>query len=392
MSPSRTVLIAGAGIGGLAAAIALADAGYRVIVFERDETPDTSGAGIQLSPNATRALASLGALDLLASRAAEPERLLVANALSGATLAVMTLGKVMREKFGAPYLVCLRADLHEVLHRIASTRPEIELRFGSAVTDFSASGSGARANLLTGGKTEDIEGDALIGADGIRSVVRAQLDRGSAARHGGMSAWRATIPADALPANVEQPESVRVWLGPGAHLVHYPVGNGGEINLVAVTTDSEPTASWGEARSGTELFPYFQDWHAAPRAVLAAADAFRRWSIFEAPLMPRWAEGPVALLGDAAHGMFPFVAQGAATALEDAVALGSAMRNAGDVPEALQAYERLRKPRATQIQSAARNIGRIYHMPRPFGFGRDLVMKQIGGEGLMRQNAWIYRG
>jgi salicylate hydroxylase len=392
VSPSRTVLIAGAGIGGLAAAIALGNAGLRVILIERDREPDTSGAGIQLSPNATRALASLGALDALRARAAEPETLIVANALNGATLATMPLGAPMREKFSAPYLVCLRADLHDTLRGIAAAHPGIEIRYGSTLTDFAAGDTGVNVQIARGSETAEIAGDALIGADGVRSAVRRKLHPGSGPRHGGMSAWRATIARDALPASMEGGDAVRVWLGPGTHLVHYPVGDGREINLVAVTTDRQATESWGEERAPAEMLGHFESWHDFPRAVLAVPPLFRRWALFEAPLLSSWSKGAVTLLGDAAHGMFPFVAQGAATALEDAVALADELKRTREIAEALRAYEQLRKPRTTQIQSAARNIGRIYHMPRPFSFGRDLVMRRIGGDGLMRQNAWIYRG
>lgn len=392
MSPSRTALIAGAGIGGLAAAIALAKAGIRSIVLERDATPDPSGAGIQLSPNATRALASLGVLDAVAARSVEPRELIVANALSGAALATMPLAESMRRHFHSPYLVCLRADLHEALASAARNMPAIELYYGHALRDFASHGNGVSAQCEDrGGQARALEGDLLIGADGIRSVVREQLFRGSPARHGGMAAWRATIPLASLPA-IDGRDAVRVWLGPGGHLVHYPVGDGSQVNLVAVATDSRASQSWGEENTAADVLARFASWDETPRAVIAAARNYRRWSLFEAPLLASWGRECVTLLGDAAHGMFPFVAQGAAAALEDAVALGEVLQEARDLPGALHAYERQRRPRTTQIQSAARNIGRIYHMPRPFSFGRDLVMKQIGGAGLMRQNAWIYRG
>jgi salicylate hydroxylase len=391
VSPSRTALIAGAGIGGLAAAIALAKAGIRSIVFERDPVSDTSGAGIQLSPNATRALATLGVLDAVAARSVEPHELIVANALSGATLATMPLGERMRRNFHSPYLVCLRADLHEALASVAQNISAIELRYGWVLRDFVSSDNRVAAQYESVGHAQEIVGDALIGADGIRSTVREKLFRGSPARHGGMAAWRATIPLASLPG-IHGRNAVRVWLGPGGHLVHYPVGDGSRINLVAVAEDSRASQSWGEENSAAEVLARFVSWHDAPRTVIAAAKEYRRWSLFEAPLLPSWSKEAVTLLGDAAHGMFPFVAQGAAAALEDAVALGETLRDADDIPHALRTYEQMRKPRTTQIQSSARNIGRIYHMPRPFSFGRDMVMRQIGGEGLMRQNAWIYRG
>lgn len=392
MSRSRTVLVAGAGIGGLASAIALANGGFRVLVFERNYKPDTSGAGIQLSPNATRALKNLGVLDALNPRAVEPSELVVANAISRALLAKMPLGNTMREKFGAPYLVCLRADLHDALAKIANDHPDIEMRYGSMITDFASHSRGVTAQIEHGRRAEEILGAALIGADGIRSQIRAQLHPGTGPRHGGMSAWRATIPAASLPEDMRGRNEVFVWLGPGAHLVHYPVGDGSEVNLVAVTMDKQATDSWGEEAATADVVSRFAEWNETPREVLRAAPQFRRWSLYEAPLLSAWGKGAVTLLGDAAHGMFPFVAQGAASALEDAVALGEKTKDAEDMPAALRAYERIRLPRTREMQSAARNIGRIYHLPMPFSFGRDLVMERIGGEGLLRQNEWIYRG
>jgi len=388
----RTVLVAGAGIGGLAASIALANAGFRTLVFERDPVPDVSGAGIQLSPNATRALAKLGALAAVTAKSVEPEELLVSNAINRALLATMPLGRTMREKFKSPYLVCLRADLHEALAKIAADHPAIELHYGSMLEDFAMQGAGVTARVVRGQQVEEITGAALIGADGIRSVVRAKLHTGTGPRHGGMSAWRATIAANLLSEEMRGKSQVRVWLGPGAHLVHYPVGDGSRINLVAVTMERQATESWGEEVPQEEVARRFAHWDAVPRAVIETAPQFRRWSLFEAPLLSAWGKGEVTLLGDAAHGMFPFVAQGAAAALEDAVVLAETLRDTEDTDSALRSYERLRMPRTQQIQSAARNIGRIYHLPMPLSFGRDLVMKRIGGAGLMRQNAWIYSG
>lgn len=392
MSRSRTVLIAGAGIGGLAASIALANAGFRAIVFERDKVPDTSGAGIQLSPNATRALATLGALETLRPNAIEPGRLVVSNASNRATLAAMPLADAMEKEFGAPYLVCLRADLHEALAKIAADHPDIELRYGSALTDFATHSRGITAQIERNRQVEEIAAPALVGADGIRSSIRARIHPGTAPRHGGMSAWRATVAAASLPSEIDSERNVSVWLAPGAHLVHYPVGDGSMVNLVAVTADRNATESWGEETPKEEVLQRFEGWSQTPRAVIGAAEQFRRWSLFEAPLLPDWGKDHVTLLGDAAHGMFPFVAQGAASALEDAVVLANELRGTEDFDAGLRAYERIRKPRVQKIQSAARNIGRIYHLGKPWSYGRDAVMERIGGEGLMRQNAWIYRG
>ena len=392
MARSRTVLIAGAGIGGLAAAIALARENFRVIVFERSEAPETSGAGIQLSPNATRALISLGALDEVRARAIEPSALIVGNALNRAVLAAAPLGARAQEMFGAPYLVCLRADLHNALMKVAGDYPDIELRYGTTLSDFAIHGRGVTALAERNRQTEEIPATALIGADGIRSAIRLRLHGAAKPILRGMAAWRATVSAAALPDDLRGKDDVRVWLGPGAHLVHYPVGDGSRINLVAVTPDTHATESWGEAADANAMMPYFARWNEVPRAVLGQAKEFRRWSLYDVPSLPFWGTGAVTLLGDAAHAMLPFIAQGAGSALEDAVVLAKHLREADNIASALRVYERERMGRVRRMQEAARFAGRVYHMAAPWWHGRDFVMEKIGGAGLMKRNDWIYRG
>jgi salicylate hydroxylase len=389
---SRTVLIAGAGIGGLAAAIALARANFRVVLFERNEQPETSGAGIQLSPNATRALAAIGALDEVKKRAIEPSALIVANGINRAVLANAPLAAAIETQFGAPYLVCLRADLHDALMKVADDHPDIERRFGTTIGDFATHGRGVTALAERARQTEEILGIALIGADGIRSAIRARLHPGAKPTHRRMAAWRATIPASALPDDLHGKQEVRVWLGAHAHLVHYPVGDGSKVNLVAVTPDRHATETWGDVADKNEMMPFFARWNEIPRAVLNEAKEFRRWSLYDLPFLPYWGRGAVTLLGDAAHAMLPFVAQGAAAALEDAVALAKNLENAEETAKALRAYEIERMGRVRRIQDAARFVGRVYHLPAPWWHGRDFVMEKIGGAGLIRRNAWIYRG
>lgn len=392
MARSRTVLIAGAGIGGLAAAIALARENFRVVVFERNETPETSGAGIQLSPNATRALAALGALEEVRKRAIEPSALIIANGVNRAVLANAPLGANIQEKYRAPYLVCLRADLHDALAKVASDHPDIELRYGTVISDFAMHGRGVTALAVRNHETEEILGAALVGADGIRSAIRLRLHADAKPVHRKMAAWRATIPASALPEDLRGKHDVRVWLGPHAHLVHYPVGDGSDCNLVAVTPDQNETESWGEAADKNELLPLFARWNEIPRAVLAQAKEFRRWSLYDLRFLPFWGNGAVTLMGDAAHAMLPFIAQGAGAALEDAAALAKNIASIEDTPAALRAYEIERMKRVHRMQETARFVGRVYHMPGPWWHGRDFVMEKIGGAGLIRRNDWIYRG
>lgn len=393
MARARTVLIAGAGIGGLAAALALAREGYRAVVFERSESAESAGAGIQLSPNATRALKALGVLDALRENAVEPPSLVISNGINRALLANAPLHR-LEARYGAPYLVCSRSTLHDVLRAAAADHPDIELRYGAVVEDFAGHARGVTA--LVGKETarEEVPAIALIGADGIRSAVRARLFPGISPVPARMSAWRATIAANDLPEALRGP-AVRVWLGPGAHLVHYPVG-GGEINLVAVANDpraaSAANTTWGEPSGLEEVAPAFSGWHELPRAVLALGKQFRRWPLFDLPRLPRWGDGATVLLGDAAHAMLPFIAQGAGCALEDAVVLAEKLKGAADIPAALRSYHAVRAARATALQRTARNVGRVYHLNRPWSLGRDLAIERIGGEGLLARNGWIYRG
>jgi salicylate hydroxylase len=326
------------------------------------------------------------------ARALEPSALVIANGINRAILAYAPLGASMKEMFGAPYLVCLRADLHNALTKVANDHPDIEFRYGAVIKDFAVHGRGITALVERNRQTEEILGAALIGADGIRSSIRLRLHPTAKPIHRGMAAWRTTIPASALPSDLHGKQEVRVWLGPGAHLVHYPVGDGSEVNLVAVTNDTHATESWGETADANELMRSFAHWNEVPRAVLTEATEFRRWSLFDVPFLPFWGRGAATLLGDAAHAMMPFIAQGAGAALEDAVALAKHIADGDDTEKALRAYEIERARRVQRMQNTARRVGRIYHMGSPWWHGRDFVMEKIGGAGLIRRNAWIYRG
>lgn len=391
MARSRTILIAGAGIGGLATALALSKAGFRSVLFERDAKPDPAGAGIQLSPNATRALNEIGALAPLMKRAIEPESLVVSNGINRALLAEMPLKSVMAEKFGSPYLVCLRPDLHETLLSLASDHADIEIRYGISIGDFAIHNRGITALAYKGTQAEEINGLALIGADGIRSLSRLRLAPDAKPAASGFAAWRALLPAGAMPDDCRRNE-VRIWLGPGGHLVHYPAGDGSRINLVAVARDARTSESWGEECSPSDILPFFAHWNEEPRAVLALAQQFRRWTLNDIDPLTVWTEGRATLLGDAAHAMMPFLAQGAAATLEDAAALASTMCEHEDVAVALRRYEGVRIARATRMQREARKAGRAYHIGWPWWHARDAVLQRLGGAGLLKRNEWIYRG
>jgi salicylate hydroxylase len=384
---ARTILVAGAGIGGLAAAIALARAGFRVHVLERAPRLEEVGAGIQLTPNATRALDRLGVLDAVKRRAVVAQELIVASCDTGDELARAPIGDTAA-RFGAPWLVTLRADLQRALHAAAADLVDVEIELGTEVTDFAAHARGATALTTHAGKSDEKLGIALIGADGLWSTVRARLHGEELPHFHRLVAWRALVPSNAVPASFAEP-IVRLWLGSDTHVVHYPVAGGEQINLVAVVRDDWQSQSWSAPARLEDLPASIENWADMPRTLVEAAKSFARWALADRAPLKRWSEGRVTLLGDAAHPMLPFLAQGAGAALEDAVALGRHLRHHGDVIDALRAYESERAPRTARLQNAARFTGRIYHARGPLRWARDLKLRWDADKLINRHN-WIY--
>jgi salicylate hydroxylase len=385
---SRTILIAGAGIGGLAAAIALARSGFRPLVFERAPKLEQIGAGIQLTPNASRALERLGVLDIVKQHAVEAHGLSVACGETGKELARAPLANAAA-RFGSPWLLTLRADLQRALQAAASDIVDIELELGIEVTDFAAHARGTTALTSRGRKTDEQTGIALIGADGLWSRIRAHLHGDERPEFPGFVAWRALVPASTLPAAFAEP-IVRLWLGSDAHIVHYPVAGGKQINVVAVFRDTWQSDSWNAPGEMAKFPSACDDWAETPQRVLAGARKFSRWSLADRAPLKSWGEGCVTLLGDAAHPMLPFLAQGAGAALEDAVALGRHLKHRSNVAEALRAYEAERAPRTARLQRAARFAGRIYHADGVLRWARDLKLRW-DAERLVDRHDWIYR-
>lgn len=386
---SLSIAIVGAGIGGLTAALSLARRGHSVTLVERRSGFAEIGAGVQLSPNAGRILADLGLAAALRRVATEPSRVLVRSIRTGETIGEVALGRWMRERFGAPSWVLLRADLQTVLLDTVRSNPAIRLLMGRAVEHAA---SEKRAATLTfvraNGQTETASFDAVVGADGLWSKMRGALGDRTAPAYRGYVAWRATVTRQQAPPEIASNET-GLWLGPAGHVVHYPVAGGRLINIVAIDRRAEPVQGWAMPGYAEELQARFAEACPLLRDVLRAPHDWQLWSLFDHPAR-RLAQGRLALLGDAGHPVLPFLAQGAALAIEDAAVLANALDGTSDVEGALKAYERSRLRRVRRVQRAARLNGRIYHAGPLVAFARDRVIRHLGPEGMAERYAWLY--
>jgi salicylate hydroxylase len=390
----RTIIVAGAGIGGLTAALALAQKGFRVAVIDKAERLEETGAGIQLSPNATRVLIGLGLRDALLPSIVVPEAVVIRSARGGA-VASLPLGESAATRYGAPYWIIHRADLQAALLAAAKADPAIALTLGAAVETCAAQPDGVRVQVRRGDRLSETRGDALVGADGLWSSVRRLAGATDKPRFAGRAAWRALVPAERLAPEARAP-AIQLWLGAGAHIVHYPVKAGAMINIVAIARDRDSVdfpAGWSTAATPAEVLARFprERWAPAAHGVINVPTQWLKWPLYDRSPGPLAGHGALTLIGDAAHPMLPFVAQGAAMAIEDAAVLAASLAAAPDaLAAAMRRYEEARGPRTTRVQRAARRNDMIYHLAWPAAAFRNFALGRMGSERLRAQYDWIY--
>lgn len=384
---AHPVLIAGGGIGGLAAAVALAQRGIASHILERRAAFHEEGAGIQIGPNGARILRLLGVAETLRPHVAVPESIRVRDGTSGEELACLPLGRWIAARHGAPYWLAHRSDLHAALLGAVRAEPLVALSLGVDVAEIATDG---QAVAVTSTDGHAWTGKALIAADGVWSAVRSLQFDPRVPRFFGKSAARTVLPADAVTDTLRDLET-NVWLFPGAHIVHYPVANGRELALVAIVNDTHDDkdwsapipVSWVQAR----VPPCAQPLH----DLLEKAQSWKRWTLHTLPVPRIWSRGRIALLGDAAHPVLPFLAQGGVLALEDAAVLADALhRFDTDVPAALTWYGRQRRGRAARVAAASGQNGRIYHLSGPLAQARNLALRSISPQRLMARYDWLY--
>ncbi len=387
MPGGRPVLIAGAGIGGLTLAIALARRGIGARVLERRAEVSEAGAGIQLGPNAVGVLTRLGVAERLEPDVGKPHSLRVFSGGTGQVITNLPLGDWLARRHGAPYWVAHRADLHKALLDSAMAEPLIEIKTGSDVVSFASGGD--RVTLQTADGHAD-EGDLLIGADGLWSTVRRQLWPDAPLTYSGRTAARAVIPRARAPAQFQE-TITGIWLAPSAHVVHYPVRGEQDLALAVLAEEDWPGEGWGLPVDRDRLLARLHRFCPALLGLLSLADDWRRWPLYDPTPLPQWSRDRVTLLGDAAHPVLPFLAQGGALAIEDAEVLAAALAKWRDAPAiALARYEQVRRPRAVKMQQTSRQNGLIYHMASPLSHARDLTLRLLPGRRMMSRYDWVY--
>jgi 2-polyprenyl-6-methoxyphenol hydroxylase-like FAD-dependent oxidoreductase len=356
---AEPVVIAGGGIGGLACALALARKGFRVLVLEQAQQFGEIGAGIQLAPNAWSALDALDAGERVKKEAVFIERLLLMDGVTGETVIEVPLDERFRDRYGNPYAVTHRADIHEALLDGCKARSDVvELRTNSRVCGFELDGDGVSVELDGGSR---VAAAALVGADGARSAVRERIVGDGEPPVSGHMCYRAVLAVDDMPKDLRWPAAT-LWAGPGTHIVHYPLRGWKLFNLVATVVREHAGTGHNEEAPPEEVLPLFAANCEKPLNLLRVPKVFRRWMLRFREPVERWSEGPVTLLGDAAHLMLQYLAQGAAMAMEDGVCLAAAADAVdGDFTAAFRRYQELRLVRASRVQISSRLFGLVYH-------------------------------
>jgi salicylate hydroxylase len=378
------IAIVGGGIGGLAAAAFLRRAGLTVTVYEQARALGEVGAGLIVAPNAARLLRRLpSAVRLEDAGVALETGWEFRRWADGAVLFAQQLGEACRSRYGEYTWTMHRADLLDVL---MSALDGATIELGRRCTGVTQDSDGVTLTFAAG---DPVRASAVIGADGIHSALRAHVTAESTPRPSGLCAWRSLVPAAAVPAFARRAVQT-LWLGHRHHLVHYPVSGGRLVNVVAFSpATSDEVESWSAAGRPADLAAEFAGWDPQLGALVGAAERVGRWSVLDRAPLHRWVKGRVALLGDAAHPMLPFYAQGAGQAIEDAAVLAACLRAADpDVPTALEQYERIRQPRASRVQEASR--GRIAHHHLPDGPEQQARDAAFAAEDPLSHNDWIY--
>jgi 2-polyprenyl-6-methoxyphenol hydroxylase-like FAD-dependent oxidoreductase len=386
-SQDLPILIVGGGIGGVCAALALSRTGRRVHVLEQASQFKEIGAGIQLAPNAFHVFHALGVTEAITQHAAFPDDLIVMDSLSGEEVTRIPVGPEFRARFGYPYGLIHRGDLHSILLDACRKSPLVTLSPSRQVLDFEDHGDHVRVRMDGG---EVLTGAALVGADGLWSTVRTLLLGDGKPRVSGHIAYRAVMPAGEVP-QANRRNAMIIWAGPKTHLVHYPLRRGDLFNLVAVFHSDRYEEGWDTYGAVDELNERFAGTRHEVQAMLGKIDSWRMWVLCDREPIKEWSKGRVTLLGDAAHPMLQYLAQGASMAMEDALCLADKLQAAdGDCEKAFQEYQQARYLRTARVQLTARLYGQVLHASGATRDLRNAYLSTRTPEKAYEDMSWLY--
>lgn len=389
MARSPRIAVIGGGIAGLAAAVALHRRGIEVTVYEQAPALSEIGAGVQMTPNAMNALRVLGLEESAIEVAFEPESQILRSWKSGRVIYRAPIRGVFRDRFGAPLCSFHRADLLAVL---AAPLPDRAIRLNARCVAVEPGEASAAAHFADG---STIEADIVVGADGIHSLVRTTLFGADAPRFTGCICWRGLVPVDRIPPGLIEPSSLN-WMGPHGHVVHYYVRRGEMVNFVAIhDTDEWTEESWIREADRNELMATYARWNDRLLRLFESSDRYFKWGLFDREPLPQWTKGRATLLGDSAHAMLPFLAQGAAMGIEDGCVLAELVaRLPDDLDEALRRYQSLRVPRTRRAVIGSRERAKLNHLPSRWArVKRDIeymARRMLYPDGTAHRVAWLY--
>lgn len=388
--PRPHVLIAGGGIGGLTAALALLRRGIDVDVYEQASALTEVGAGVQISPNGSRALFGLGIGERVLAMSCQASGKEIRLWSTGQTWTLFDLGAEAVQRYGFPYVTVYRPDLLAALAEGVRREKPDAIHLSARIAGFKETGDRVLLRLADG---SEVPGDVLIGADGIHSRVRHGLWGQEATRFSGLVAWRGVIPMDRLPAHFARPVGTN-WVGPGRHVIHYPLRRGELMNVVGIVERTDwQVESWTAEGSTAELMADFAGWHPDVHTLFAAIARPYKWALMLREPLGRWTRGRVTLLGDACHPTLPMLAQGAVQAIEDGYILGRALSEIGDLGDALRRYEQARHERTSRmVRGSAENAARFHNPALADPEGASAYVSREWAEAPVRQRYdWLFR-
>ncbi len=392
MPRSRQIIVAGGGIAGLTAALAFARKGFAVKLFERAPEIAEVGAGLQLSPNATRLLARLDVIEPIRKAAVRPQSVILRSGRAMKSVARVPLGDFAENRWGAPYLVIHRADLQSALLAAAEKDPDITITTGATVADFAGHADGITASVDREKRIVEETGLLLVAADGVWSRLASRIEGASTSAYSGKLAWRATISASDVTSDLIDTRNVNTFMHPRIHVVAYPIRSGTAINLVAAMDGPDVGQRWEAAQDTAPLYSAMEEASPELAAIARAAAPWVAWALHGVDPNGRWTDpAGVALIGDAAHALTPFAAQGAVMGIEDAVSLADAVAASPDnLAGALAGWERKRKPRVTRVIKRGAFNHFTWHAAGPIAVARNIVFGVSGGKRLAAGLDWIY--